>query len=143
MRKYIYITAFFAVFVAIAVLFAGQVDNLFYNGNTYKFGKIEADTIDISNIDTLGAYADTNTTNALSDTLNMWFAGNDTFGATDTTDTVLISGLSALAPVVITIYGNSDEAYIVSVETTAGTLFVHRAIADTAKSDIYNYIGRK
>ena len=131
----------------LCLLWAGQVDYFLYTGNTFKFTKVDADTIEVGVIDTLGAYLDTtalDTLGAYVDT-TMWFAGQDTFGDEATTDTVVIdTGSISITGVVISILASDPaNAYLTSVSTAAGTVFVHRAEADTNKSDVYYYIGKR
>lgn len=70
-------------------------------------------------------------------------AGIDTFAATKTIDTVLISGITATSPLTATIRndGSNFATAPLSIRTTAGTLFVYRAAADTAAFSVYTYNG--
>jgi len=125
-------------------------------GATLKGGvhidSLYCDTLDVGVFDTLGAYAVTNETNTLQDTIDTayglilnWVAARDTFGAEATTDTVIIDTTSiTITSAVVNIYTSDiSKVYTVSVSDNAGTLFVYRAESDTNKSDIYNYILKK
>ena len=153
MRKLNIIVIALIVFLSLAFsqgsIFRWQVDYGETIGGGSHIDSLYADTLDVGVMDTLGAYADTNTANTLQDTIDTaydlignWIAARDTFGGTATTDTVVLDTTAiTITSAVVNIYTTDiTKAYTISVSTSAGTLFVYRAESDTAKSDIYNYI---
>ena len=127
--------------------------DVFVSQNLYAdtvFARFDFDSVYDFTWDTLNSYPDTTITNAIRDSLGaypdttIFIAGQDTFGANATTDTVIISNIIPTTPIIASVFTNTiSNAYTISVYATAGTLFIYRAEADTAKSDIYNYSGMR